>query len=107
MVKINYFVQLAFSLAAGGNPFFEYGVRVRLRRDGILLVTQTFQQSASRQGMPDASIRREHVPNTWADNGSLAGARTYIVTIEFFERANATTTLTAETRSLNAIVFGS
>ncbi|MEC0300966.1 hypothetical protein [Peribacillus frigoritolerans] len=55
--------------------------------------------------MPGASTRREHIPNTWADNGALAGANTYTVTLEFFQRANATTTLTAETRSLNAIVF--
>ncbi|SES17932.1 hypothetical protein SAMN04487944_12214 [Gracilibacillus ureilyticus] len=104
-VKLDYAVQLAFSLAAG-NPQYDYGVRARLRRDGILLVTQTLQQSGSRPGGAGASVRREHIPNTWADDEALAGAQTYTVTLEFFQRANANTTLAAETRSLNAIMFG-
>jgi hypothetical protein len=103
-VKLDYVVQLAFALGSG-SPNFDYGVRARLRRNGVLLVTQTMQKSASRQGLSGATTRREHIPNTWADSGALAGSNTYTVTIEFFQRANVTTTLTAETRSLNAIVF--
>lgn len=104
-VKLDYVIQLAFSLAAG-NANADYGARLRLRRDGVLLVTQTYTNAKSRTGNPTANISREMVPNTWFDNEALLGQHTYTVTIEFFERLLATTTLTVETRSLNAIVFG-
>lgn len=103
--KVDYTIQLALSLGAG-NPNFDYGVRARLRRNGVLLVTQTLQQNGSRPGGVGAQTRREHIPNTWTDNGALDGVNTYTVTLEFFQRANANTTLTAETRSLNTILFG-
>lgn len=70
------------------------------------MVTQTYTNAKSRTGNPPANISREMVPNTWFDNQALLGQHTYTVTIEFFERLLATTTLTVETRSLNAIVFG-
>ncbi|MFD1445123.1 hypothetical protein [Oceanobacillus profundus] len=104
-LKLDYVVQIAISLAAG-NANFDYGVGVRLRRNGVLLSTQSYTNAASRTGNPPANIHRRQVPNTWADNGALVGANTYTVTVEFFQRLLATTTLTVETRSLNAIVFG-
>ncbi|MDQ0229640.1 hypothetical protein [Metabacillus malikii] len=105
-IKLDYVVQFVFALANNSNNF-DYGVRVRLRRNGVLIVTQTLQQSGSRPGggSTPSTTRREHVPNTWVDNGALTGENTYTVTVEFFQRANATTTLSAETRSLNAILF--
>ncbi|MFD1706147.1 hypothetical protein ACFSCZ_05175 [Siminovitchia sediminis] len=102
-VKLDYAVQLAFSISQGSSNV-DHGVRVRLRRNGILLATQTFQQSGARNSS-SAAVRREQIPNTWGDSGSLAGVNTYTVTVEYFQRANSTTTLSVETRSLNAIVF--
>jgi len=104
-IKLDYVVQLAISLAAG-NANFDYGIRIRLRRNGILQSTQALTNAASRTSNPPANIHREQVPNTWADNGALMGGNTYTVTVEFYQRLLATTTLTVETRSLNAIVFG-
>ncbi|GAA0305593.1 hypothetical protein GGQ92_002526 [Gracilibacillus halotolerans] len=104
-VKLDYALQLAFAFTAGNNNL-DYGGRVRLRRDGVLLATQTYTNAKSRTGNPQATVSRIILPNTWFDNEALLGQHTYTVTIEYYQRLLASTTLTVETRSLNAVVFG-
>lgn len=81
-------------------------MRIRLRRDGVLLATQTYTNAKSRTGNPLATVSRIILPNTWFDNEALLGQHTYTVTVEYYQRLLASTTLTVETRSLNAVVFG-
>ncbi|WP_157404721.1 hypothetical protein [Shouchella shacheensis] len=101
-VKLDYTIQLLVQIQALQTNF-SYGVRTRLRRNSTLLVTQTFQQGASKL-LNLALTRREYIPNTWVDDGA-AGQNTYTITLEYFQRSNANLTVTAETRSLNAIVI--
>lgn len=102
-VKLDYAIQLTF-LFGMGQPDYDYGARVRLRRNGQLLVTQTIRKEAVRPGTFNTPLIH-HISNTWVDSAATAMNNTYTVTIEFFQRINTTTTLRVETRSLNTMIF--
>ncbi len=104
-VKLDGFVQMQGS-ALGLLALLSYllAVRLRVRRNGVLLITQMMrQESAISLGLGLTTITS--IPISLVDNNSVLGTNTYTVTLEFFDRIpnNANSTITAQTRSLNAL----
>lgn len=101
-VLINGLVQIQFSINPQGAQSFQYGVRMRIRRNGILLFTQTIQQG-SQVTITQPAAYVNTLPISLVDNNTVLGTNTYNVTLEFFQRLSSQTTATAQSRSLNAL----
>jgi hypothetical protein len=86
-------------LAADNNP--NYNIIYRLRRSDLVAPLATLQ--ISRRFTGNVAATHTEIPNlTW--NNIITAPVTYTVTIEVVSSAGLTS-VTAQTRSLNAIVF--
>lgn len=81
---------------------YQYGVRLRVRRNGNLLFTQTLQQGNSIT-LTLSFTQISSIPISIVDNNTALGTNTYTITLEFFLRSGAGVTITAQSRSLNAL----
>lgn len=102
-VLINGLVQIQFNLSPQqGSQVFQYGVRLRIRRDGVLLFTQTIQQGFP--ASPHITLTNTRsIPISFVDNNIVLGTDTYTLTLEFFQRVPSQISVIALSRSLNAL----
>ncbi len=98
-VKLDSTVELV--LAKLGGATLTYDIQYRLQKDGANIAT--LQESGSFT-VPNAASTYTVIPNlTW--NDTITSSATYTVEIQVTTITPAGTTITAETRALNAIVF--
>lgn len=102
-VKLDGLVQIEAAIGAALLSY-QYGVRIRVRRDGNLLMTQTIRQENS-LSLSLSFTQVSGVPISLVDNNTLLGTNTYTVTLEFFLRSGTNVTITAQTRSINALTI--
>lgn len=102
-VLMNGLVQIQYSInPQQGAQVFQHGVRLRIKRNGILLFTETLQE-----GSPVSSnvavTSTSSIPVSFVDNNTNLGTNNYTVTLEFFQRVSSQTNAIAQSRSLNAL----
>lgn len=103
-VKLDSTVQIVANIALGLTSY-SYTVLMRLYRNGTLLTTKTLTQGAA-LSLSLAFTQVTSIPLTYADTGGPLGTSTYTVTVQFSQRSSATVTTAAQSRALNAVVFG-
>jgi hypothetical protein len=102
-VLINGMVQMQFNInPQQGSQAFQHGVRLRIRRNGILLFTKSLQQGSPISSNQPATSTSS-IPISIVDNNTVLGTDTYTVTLEFFQRVSNQTSAIAQSRSLNAL----
>ncbi|MBB6445472.1 hypothetical protein [Bacillus benzoevorans] len=102
-VKLDGFVQIQAVIPLGLLSY-EYGVNLRIRRNGNLLLTETLRQGNSIT-LTLSFTQVSSIPISLVDNNSLLGTNTYTVTVEFFARSGAGVTITAQSRAINALTI--
>ncbi|WP_110114456.1 hypothetical protein [Bacillus sp. CGMCC 1.16541] len=81
---------------------YQYGVQMRIKRNGTTLTTETLQQGAAAV-LTVAFTQFNSIPFTWVDFNTVEGMNTYTVTLQFFVRSSSGVNVTAQSRSINAI----
>lgn len=102
-IFINGLVQVQ-SIIPLGLLSYQYGVRLRIRRNGTLLFTQTLQQGNSIT-LTLSFTQIGTIPISIVDTNLTLGTNNYTVTLEFFLRSAAGVSVTAQSRSINALVI--
>jgi hypothetical protein len=102
-IFINGLVQVQ-SIIPLGLLSYQYGVRLRIRRNGTLLFTQTLQQGNSIT-LTLSFTQIGTIPISIVDTNPTLGTNNYTVTLEFFLRSAAGVSVTAQSRSINALVI--
>lgn len=102
-IFINGLVQVQ-SIIPLGLLSYQYGVRLRIRRNGTLLFTQTLQQGNSIT-LTLSFTQVGTIPISIVDTNPTLGTNNYTVTLEFFLRSAAGVSVTAQSRSINALVI--
>ncbi len=102
-IFINGLVQVQ-SIIPLGLLSYQYGVRLRIRRNGTLLFTQTLQQGNSIT-LTLSFTQIGAIPISIVDTNPTLGTNNYTVTLEFFLRSAAGVSVTAQSRSINALVI--
>lgn len=100
-VLINGLVQIQTTIPLGLLSY-QYGVRLRVRRDGNLLFTQTLQLGNSIT-LTLSFTQISTIPISIVDNNTSLGVNTYTITLEFFLQSSAGVNVTAQSRSVNAL----
>ena len=102
-IFINGLVQVQ-SIIPLGLLSYQYGVRLRIRRNGTLLFTQTLQQGNSIT-LTLSFTQIGTIPISIVDTNPTLGTNNYTVTLEFFLRSAAGVSVTAQSRSINALIL--
>ncbi len=102
-IFINGLVQVQ-SIIPLGLLSYQYGVRLRIRRNGTLLFTQTLQQGNSIT-LTLSFTQIGTIPISIVDTNPTLGTNNYTVTLEFFLRSATGVSVTAQSRSINALVI--
>lgn len=102
-IFINGLVQVQ-SIIPLGLLSYQYGVRLRIRRNGTLLFTQTLQQGNSIT-LTLSFTQIGAIPISIVDTNPTLGTNNYTVTLEFFLRSATGVSVTAQSRSINALVI--
>ena len=97
-IFINGLVQVQ-SIIPLGLLSYQYGVRLRIRRNGTLLFTQTLQQGNSIT-LTLSFTQIGTIPISIVDTNPTLGTNNYTVTLEFFLRSAAGVSVTAQSRSI-------
>lgn len=101
-VLINGLVQMQITLPQG-LTFYQYGIRLRIRRNGNLLFTQTML--TSNDNTPNLTHTHIHtIPISIVDNNPAPGNNIYTITLEYYQQSSATITVTAQSRTINALL---
>lgn len=85
-----------------GLTSYEYGVTMRLYRNGQQLMSQNLRQGAAAV-LTLGFIQNNTIPFSWVDQNAVQGTNTYTVTLQFFTRSTSGVTIQTNTRSLNVI----
>lgn len=101
-ILLNGFVQIE-SIIPLGLLSYQYGVRLKVRRNGQLLITQTLQQGNTIT-LTLSFTQINSIPISIVDNNPTQGTNQYTVTLEFYLRSSAGVMVTAQSRSLNALL---
>lgn len=98
-VKLDSTCELLLAKPAGTT--LTYNIEYRLQKDGANIATLTLSSSFT---VPNGASTYTLIPNlTW--NDTITASVTYTVEIQVVTVTPAGTTITAQTRSLNAVVF--
>ncbi|PFK33295.1 hypothetical protein COI93_18470 [Bacillus cereus] len=105
-VKVDGVVQLQVVLQTAVAVVFQCGITIQLLRNGTPLITETYQLGGTLSLLATVT-QTDVIPISFVDNNTSLGTNTYTVIVNFFQRTIGlgTITVTAQTRTLNAITF--